>query len=143
MTPSWRPPAFWLNWLKLASLLTALFGLVPVLAPALTRAAFSLLIYASPERLDAQSAAQVQYVSLTHAVMGALMIGLGAAFFYAAKYLVAEGNRHGWNLIALSLGLWFIPDTAYSLVSGFWQNAVLNLLTLGMFVPALWKTRPA
>lgn len=29
-------------------------------------------------------------------------------------------------MFVVSLVAWFIPDTAYSLLSGFWQNAVLN-----------------
>ena len=34
--------------------------------------------------------------------------------------------REGWTILAVSLTAWFVPDTIFSLASGFWQNAVLN-----------------
>lgn len=49
----------------------------------------------------------------------------------------------GWNLIALSVAAWFVPDTSYSLLSGFWQNAVLNTVFAGLFAIPLWATRGA
>ncbi|MGA1411228.1 MAG: hypothetical protein ACO37W_15995 [Prochlorotrichaceae cyanobacterium] len=40
--------------------------------------------------------------------------------------------------MVISLGSWFIPDTAYSIVSGYWQNAVLNIVFLSLFAAPLW-----
>jgi hypothetical protein len=36
---------------------------------------------------------------------------------------------------------WFIPDTSYSLISGFWQNAVLNLAFAMLFALPLWMIK--
>ncbi len=136
-----RPSRFWIHWLTAVSGGVVVFGLLLVLAPALTRQGFSLLVYASADRIDTFSVESVRYVSLTHAVIGGVMVGWGTALVYVTRTLVANGMRAGWNVVALSVAAWFVPDTMYSLVSGFWQNAVLNAAFLGLFAVPLWATR--
>lgn len=136
-----QPSSFWANWLLAVAAGVTAFGLVLVVAPALTRQGFSLLIYASPDEIDAFGQEQVGYISLVHAVLGGVMAGWGTALFYITRTLFAQGSRIGWNLVALSVGAWFVPDTLYSLVSGYWQNAVLNTVFLALFALPLWATR--
>jgi hypothetical protein len=69
------------------------------------------------------------------------MVGWGTALFYVTKALFSGGSRVAWNLIALSVGAWFVPDTTYSLISGYWQNALLNTGFLVLFAVSLWATR--
>lgn len=69
------------------------------------------------------------------------MVGWGAALVYVTKTLFARGSVTAWNLIALSVTAWFVPDTSYSLLSGFWQNAVLNTVFLVLFAAPLLATR--
>ena len=68
------------------------------------------------------------------------MVGWGAALFYVIKVLLSAGSRIAWNLVALSVGTWFLSDTAYSLVSGYWQNALLNTVFFILFALPLWAT---
>lgn len=138
-----RPSNFWINWLLAASAGVVAFGLVLVLAPTLTAQGFSLLVYASPDRISGFGPEQVRYIGLVHAVLGGVMVGWGTALFLVTKALLAGGSRVGWNIVALSLATWFVPDTAYSLLSGFWQNAVLNSVFLCLFAIPLWATRTA
>jgi hypothetical protein len=139
MTASSQPSKFWINWLLAVSAGVMAFGLMLVLAPALTRQGFSLLVYASPDRIDSFGAEQIRYISLVHAVIGGVMVGWGAALFHVTRTLLAGGVRAGWNLIALSVAAWFVPDTAYSMLSGFWQNALLNTAFLALFAVPLWQ----
>lgn len=141
MPPRTQPPRLWIHWLLAVTAGVVGFGLVLVLAPALTRQGFSWLVYASPGRLDDFGPEAARYIGLAHAVIGGVMVGWGAALFYLTRHLLARGSRHAWNALALSVGAWFVPDTAYSLLSGYWQNAVLNTIFLVLFaVPlaALW-----
>lgn len=117
------------------------FGLLLVVAPSYARQGFSLLVYASPDRIDAFGQEPVSYISLTHAVIGGVMAGWGAALFYVARTLFPKGSRVAWNLVALSVGAWFVPDTSYSLLAGYWQNALLNTVFLALFALPLWATR--
>ena len=141
MSSDSHPSSLWINWLLAVSVGVVVFGLVLVLIPSLARQGFSLLVYASPERIDAFGEEPVRYISLAHAVLGGLMVGWGVALFYVTKTLLARGSRIAWNLIALSVLAWFIPDTSYSLLSGYWQNALLNTVFLVLFVVPLLATR--
>lgn len=141
MPPAPQPHRFWILWLLATCALVVLFGLILVLAPAFTRQGFSLLLYASTDRLEQFGSESVRHVSLTHAVIGSVLVGWGTALFLVTKTLLAAGDRRGWTIVAGSVAAWFLPDTAYSLHSGFWQNARLNAVFLALFAVPLWATR--
>jgi hypothetical protein len=119
-----------------------LYGLSMVVAPRTTVKIFSRLVYASSDHIDlAFGPDAVAYVQLTHAVMGSVMVGWSTALMFVLKSLFAQQHPLGWTLVATSLTAWFIPDTVYSLASGFWQNAVLNVAFGVSFAVPLVATR--
>jgi hypothetical protein len=136
-----QPSSLWINWLLAIAAGVVVFGLVLVLAPSIARQGFSLLVYTSTDRIDSFGHEPLMYISLAHAVIGGVMVGWGVALFYVTKSLLARGERIAWNLVALSVGAWFVPDTSYSLLSGYWQNAMLNTVFLALFALPLWATR--
>ncbi|VXB62285.1 conserved membrane hypothetical protein [Pseudomonas sp. 8BK] len=114
-----------------------LFGLVLVVMPGFTLQAFSLLVYASAAHLNTFGPDALAYISLVHAVLGSVMFGWGAVLMFLALGPVRRGNKEAWWMFVVSLLAWFIPDTAYSLLSGFWQNALLNVGFALLFAIAL------
>jgi hypothetical protein len=136
-----QPPTFWIHWLLAVEGGIVAFGMALVLAPGATRQAFSLLVYSAPEHIDSFGTEQVRYISLAHAVIGGVMVGWGAALYGITRALLARGDRTGWNLVALSVAAWFVPDTAYSLLSGYWQNALMNAVFLTLFAVPLLASR--
>lgn len=132
--------SFWSSWLLVVTIGVMLFGLALVFAPGLARAGFSWLIYADADRMASFGAEAVAYISLVHAVLGAVMFGWGVALFLVVLGLFARGAREGWRIVAVSVVAWFIPDTAFSLWSGFWHNAVLNLVFIVLFAAPLAGT---
>jgi len=133
--------AVWIRCLLLVETGVIAFGLALIFAPELAREGFSMLVYASPGNIDSFGQEQVRYISLTHAVIGGVMVGWGVALFYATKTLLARRVPQGWYLVAWSLVAWYVPDTAYSLLTGFWQNGLLNSVFLLIFAVPLWHTR--
>jgi hypothetical protein len=119
-------PTLWVNWLTYTAEFTVLFGLFMVLAPGLTQQAFGLLIFQDPEHFAAFHSQATAYIELAHAVMGSVMVGWGALMFMLVRKLNAKDAKETCRMIAVSVLLWYVPDTAFSLYSGFWQNAVLN-----------------
>ena len=119
-------PTFWINWLTYTAEFTVLFGLLMVLAPGWTQQAFGLLIFQNTEQFAAFDPQATAYIELAHAVMGSVLVGWGALIFMLVRKLNIEDAKETCNMIAISVLLWYIPDTAFSLYSGFWQNAVLN-----------------
>jgi hypothetical protein len=133
-----RPSGFWITWLLVVAAGVVAFGLLLVMAPSLARQGFSLLVYGAPDRIDTFGQEPVRYVSLAHTVIAGVMVGWGTALFYVTKTLLAGGSRIAWNLVALSVAAWFVPDTSYTLLAGYWQNGLLNTLFLALFALPLW-----
>ena len=119
-------PTFWINWLTYTAEFTVLFGLFMVLAPGLTQQAFGLLIFQNAAQVSAFESQASAYIALAHAVMGSVMVGWGALMFLLVRKLNIKDAKETCNMIAISVLLWYVPDTAFSLYSGFWQNAVMN-----------------
>ncbi|RZU02138.1 hypothetical protein [Rivibacter subsaxonicus] len=134
------PSLFWIRWLQLASIGVMLFGLAMVLAPLLTQQGFSLLIYGSSGRIAGFGAEAAAYIALVHAVLGAVMFGWGALMLLVVRGPFGRGEKDGWQMLAVSVAAWFVPDTTFSLWSGFWQNAVLNLGFALLFAAPLAAT---
>lgn len=141
-----RPALFWVRWLTVSASAIVMLGLGMVLAPGLTRQAFGLLLYADRYRVAEFDAAAVSYISLLHGVLGAIMLGWGTALLLIIRGSLLRGSRESWNILAIAVSAWFIPDTALSLWTGFWQNALLNVgiaLLFGIPLAATRKTARA
>lgn len=68
------------------------------------------------------------------------MLGWGVALLFVVRGLFARGAPEGWQILTVSVVAWFIPDTAFSLWSGFWQNALLNITFFILFAVPLAET---
>lgn len=133
--------SFWIGWLRFASLMVATFGLFLVLAPSLSRQGFAMLVYFDPQRIDSFGPEAVRYITLAHAVIGSTMVGWGVALFLVNDRLVLRGGKVGLHIIGCSLLSWFVPDTIFSVLTGFWQNALLNLSFAMIFAVPLMALR--
>jgi hypothetical protein len=47
-----------------------------------------------------------------------------------------------WVATTTGLVAWFVSDTTYSVTSGFWENAVLNIIVVAVLAPPLLALRP-
>ena len=131
---------FWWRWLVIADISVMLFGLMQSLFPNLVRQGFSLMVFGSASYIEAFPQDAIRYITLTHAVMGATMIGWSVSMMYTLFTQFRKGEWHGWLSLVVALTLWFIPDTTMSIATGFWQNAVLNTIFLALFAIPLAST---
>ena len=118
--------SFWWNWLVCVTAVVMFFGLSMVLLPGLIQQFFSLALYGTPFKLSTFDAPAITYLTLVHGVLGATMFGWGVGLLSILFDSFRSLRRSGWWGIALSVVAWFIPDTLFSLWTGFWQNAALN-----------------
>ena len=137
------PSPFWQRWLIVTTVFVLVFSIAMVVIPEPMQRMFSLLYYSSPENIDAFGAPAVAYAMLLQGVLGAVMFGWGVALLLVLLGPFRRGSREGWTIVAVSLAAWFIPDTTFSLWSGFWQNAALNLVFLVFFAIPLAATHRA
>lgn len=130
----------WFMYLRAMSAGTAAFGAAILLAPAVSFAAFGLMVYGDAAFPADFSEEAEDYVKLAHAVMGAVMVG-----WFLTLHWVVRAAEHGtpgaWRAAAGAFAAWFVLDTGYSLASGFWQNAVLNVCLALLFLPGFVGTR--
>lgn len=122
-----RPSAFWVNWLTVVTLGVMVFSLLMVLAPAMTTRGFSLVLYGHENFLSGFGTEVGRYLSFVHAVLGAVMFGWAVALLFIIRVLFTRGMKEAWSILVLSLLTWFIPDTGFSIWSGYWENAFMNL----------------
>ncbi len=69
------------------------------------------------------------------------MFGWGVALLCILLGPFRRGSREAWLTLVVSLAAWLIPDTTLSLWSGFWQNAVLNVVLAVLFAVPLAATK--
>lgn len=131
---------FWQLWLAAAAMVVAVFGLALAVVPALGGWLFGWLLFGSPDALASLGDRADAYIRLVHGVLGAVMLGWAIALLVIALGPFGKGSRSAWLAIAASLAVWCVVDTALSLASGFWPNAVLNAALAFLFAVPLAAT---
>lgn len=127
------PNKLWINWLTVVTVGVIGFGLFLVVAPGLARQGFSLLVFSSTDRISNFGAEAASYIELAHAVMGAVMVGWGTALLLVLRGPMRRNLSEVLKIFSISLLVWFVPDSIFSVASGFWQNAILNLVFAILF----------
>lgn len=135
--------ALWRWWLGVVAVAALAFGLSLAALPDAMARLFGGLYLSEPGAIAAFGADAAAYVKFVTAVMGAVMAGWAAALLLVVVFMFRPGRPDAWWLVAISVLVWFVPDTAYSLYSGFWQNAVFNVFALAVFVVPLAATYAA
>ncbi len=130
---------FWRRWLIVACLVVLVFGAALVILAAPAQQAFEST-YLAPRSAVPLGPDAVEYTAFMGAVLGSVMVGWAALLLFVLNGPFRRQETAAWNMLAVSLIAWYLPDTAYSLISGFWQNAVLNTGMLVLFVIPLAAT---
>ncbi|MBU1275329.1 MAG: hypothetical protein KJ720_08115 [Proteobacteria bacterium] len=135
--------ALWRWWLVVASLAICGFGLA--MSVASTSSPFDQIM----GRIDAQFWGQsgpppeaAAFQRWVYGAWGATVAGWGLMMAFLAWVPLGRGEPWARNALAVSLALWFVLDTFYSLYFGVWINVLLNLtLFVAMGLPLLFIWR--
>ncbi len=136
------PRRLWINWLLAACTGAGAFGLAMVLLPGPVESFFNWMVFGSTETPAAFSSEAAEYSRFVYGVLGAVMAGWMALIAAVVTGPLRAGERWAWLAVAASLGGWFVVDTAHSLVTGFPENAIFNVLFALALAPPLVATRP-
>ena len=112
-----------------------------VLSPSGTNGLFGFLVLGDAGAISQFNERAVDYVGLLHAILGSVLVGWGVALLLVVRQFHMRHPEQVCWLVLLLLLFWVVPDTAYSLWSGFWQNAVLNTSFIALFAPPLIASR--
>ncbi|MCA9914525.1 MAG: hypothetical protein KC496_14325 [Anaerolineae bacterium] len=117
---------FWWWWQRIVTIAVMILGLSFLFVPNLTFSIFNVLLFGSQDAGGLFSTETARYVMFVYRVLGAVLVGW-AVVLYAIFYRVfIKQERWAWNTAVLSLLVWYLPDTYFSLSMGFPANAVLN-----------------
>jgi hypothetical protein len=119
----------------------AALGAGIVLAPALARQGFSLMIFGDAGQIDAFAPDARAYVTLVHGVMGAVMIAWSVALASLLRGRWRTDGATARGIVARSIGVWFVVDSLHSALAGAWPNVALNCGFAALFALALWRAR--
>ena len=128
----------WKTWITLWCWAVILFGAVLATAglPALdgiARFAFSTIggAEAGPDYFNPPG------MRFSVALMGAVTLGWGFTILFLLPAIHAAGAP-AWRGLAGAMAIWFVIDSAFSVMTGFPMNAVSNTaLVIGLLVPLL------
>ncbi len=128
----------WKTWIELWCWGVILFGAVLALAglPAtdgVARAIFGLVGQLPPDRALFEPSG----MRFSVALMGAVTMGWGFTVLFLLPAIHAAGAS-AWRGLTAALLIWFVVDSAFSILTGFALNAVSNTgLLLAYLVPLL------
>ena len=121
---TWTRHTF-IKWLEVVLTLVLIYSLLLVFAGTTAGSLFSWFGFGPDESID--TAAVSDYLRLPYMVLGAVMAGWTFLMIQIVRGPLKEGSTWAWTFLARSLSLWFILDTAMSLVLGYPMHAVFNL----------------
>ena len=128
-----RRERLWIGWLWVASLGLVLFGLAMAL---LNRTpVFAVFNRAIDPRFwpagIPQGAASFQ--GWVYGAWGATVAGWGITTAFVARFALPRRLPWAWWALVTGIGVWFVIDTALSVLAGVWVNVGLNAFLLAVF----------
>jgi hypothetical protein len=125
----------WWYWLIFVTCSVIVFSLGMVIAPNLVQERlFDAMFFSSAQMQSILSNAAVSYILFTYRVLGAVMIGWMISLLFILVGSFRRGQREGWYAITGSIAVWFLLDSGFSILVGYWQNAVFNVIFFVLFI---------
>ena len=129
---TWTRQTF-IKWLEVVLILVLIYSLLLVFAGTTAGSLFSWIGFGPDESIDTDAVRD--YLQLPYMVLGAVMAGWVFLMIQIVRGPLKEGSAWAWTFLVRSLSLWFILDTAMSLVLRYPMHALFNLpfaLALGI-----------
>lgn len=131
---------FWWRLLVVITIGVALFGLGFIVLQDVMQGLFNWMFFSTSRLNESFSPEAVGYLKFTFGVLGAVMVGWMVVILRLLLGGFRRGEREAWDTIALSIVIWYVVDTAFSLAMGYPANAVFNTLVFIAFAIPLGAT---
>ena len=121
---TWTRQTF-IKWLEVVLFLVLIYSLLLVFAGATAGSLFSWFGFGPDESIDTNAVRD--YLRLPYMVLGAVMTGWAFLMIQIVRGPLKEESTWAWTFLVRSLSLWFVLDTAMSLVLGYPMHALFNI----------------
>lgn len=130
-----------IKWLEVVLTLVLIYSLLLVFAGTTAGSLFSWFGFGPDKSIDTDPVRD--YLLLPYMVLGAVMAGWVFLMIQIVRGPLKEGSVWAWTFLTQSLSLWFILDTAMSLVLGYPMHALFNIpFAVALGIP-LVRLRPS
>jgi hypothetical protein len=119
------PQRFWTRWLLVVLWALFAYSLVLVVGGPLAGRLFTAFGFGPSGSAD--TAAVREYLNLPYMVLGAVLAGWTSMMISVVRGPLRDGSPWVVPLLIRSLGLWFVLDTAMSVVLGHPTHALFNV----------------
>ncbi len=125
--------AFWRTYFTTWSIFVMVFGLVLAGAGLPALDGIATLIFAIIGGADPVWTAELRFAT---ALMGAVTLGWGMTLLTAIRAAITLGDQSAsvWRGLLIATLVWVVIDSAMSVATGFWLNAVSNAIISAAFV---------
>ena len=131
---------FWRRWLIGVCCAVILYSLALILFPAAMHTLFNTLFYSARDTDGLFSEDGEAYLKLILGVLGAVIIGWMVTLLALVLTLFRPGERPVWNTLTISIIIWFVIDSGFSLYIGVPAHALFNTGFLMLFMLPLGAT---
>ena len=132
---------FWWRWLVIVTIVTGLFSISFFALPHQIQQVYAFVLFNTP---DARSLYPENYdfITFLYGILGAVFFGWAISLFVTLMTTFRKGYKEGWLVFAISVSLWFVTDSAFSIMMGYTGNAIVNTAFAILFAIPLIATYP-
>lgn len=136
-------PSLWDRWLTTVVVGIAGYGALLVGRGTVAGAMFDQLGFGMSASGISDGPART-YVLLIYGVLGAVLVGWMLLMLAVVRGPLRRRERWAWNAVSLSMTVWFLADTTFSLAIGFATHALFNIgFAVAVAIPLIAMARPA
>lgn len=133
----------WHRFLEISLLATLALGVAQIALSGPMQGMWNLLFFGRVAAPDGFSTEAMAYIAFLYGVLGAVLAGFAVALLGIARGPLRRGEGWAWWTLLAAILLWFVLDVGFSLWSGFWPNALLNLAFGAALLVPLFRLRGA
>lgn len=130
------------RWLVVVSCGVMLYSAALILLPESMQQLFRTLFFPILDSGLPFTAEAAAFTTLVQGVLGAVLIGWMTTILMILTTSFRQRQRVAWNALALSIAIWFVVDTGFSLVVGVPAHALFNLIFVVLFAVPLIALYP-
>lgn len=117
---------FWRGWLVVVTIGVMVYAAGLMLMPRTMHGLFNLLFFADSNRVRRIGEDNFEFIQLVYGVLGAVMIGWMVTLLAIMRRHFQTDPRGTWQILRMSIGVWFVVDSGFSVATGFVEHAVFN-----------------
>ncbi len=128
---------FWQRWLIAVTIGVVIYATGLMLMPQTMHGLFSRLFFGDSDNVQRIGEDYPEFIQLVYGVLGAVMIGWMVTLLAIMWRHFRTDPRGTWQILVISIGVWYAVDSGFSVVIGLVEHAVFNTGFLVLYVVPL------